>query len=339
MFEETTIKNDGSFIDEGVSPVIDDFEMVPITNDELDKVATAGDTFYDWKDEWTIIDELVFIYQKQFLENATKEDKIEAEKASVKLIDTFYPFFKKYLTLLKTGQINFKNMEQRLFVYLFIDDIKLKSALASKKELDRNVRAAIYQKFNFIKETYGYNDEEDIMVDLHMLFFTLAKRYKKMERSFCCYVYNVFRYEVCRHIEKFTRNPLNIHYRNISYEGLDTWTFNALSQYCLEYAEDLDESMATTESGLPDLSWICGINCSTAFEKLTPFQRKILSKYYLEEYNDGQLAKEFGLHNNTCNIKRHQALDILCKELGFTKKDIVRTRNSSFKKSKNDGKK
>jgi hypothetical protein len=287
------------------------------------------DEIMERQNEWEAIDELVYIYQEQFRKDIeiTESIKRKSEEAAITLINTFYPFLKKYLTVIKTGQINFDNPEQRLFVLLFMDDNNLKSALYSKNKIDRATKASIFYKFNFIKETYGYNDEEEIMTDLQMLFLILAKRYKYANRSFPCYVYNVFRFEVARHIEKFTRNPVNIHYRNLSYEELNETGASTLLKHYTEPV-DFEELIYLNESGIPDTTWVQGINCSNIFSNLSPLERKLLIKYYVERYNDKQIAKEYNLHINTCNIRRHKAVEKLAKTLGVKKSEIPRSRNS-----------
>lgn len=277
----------------------------------------------DRKDEWEFIDNLVADYQAQFSDKSEKT-KQRADKAAIELINKFYPFIKKYLVLIKTGQINFDDHEQRLFVVLFMDSPELKRALYSKNNIDKNIRALIYQKFNFVKETYGQNEEEEITTDLHILFLTLARRYKSMKKSFCCYVLNAFRYEVFRHIQKFTRNPINIPYRNVSYEGV----FDSSNHEILCDDVVSEDDFYTNQMGLPDTTWIQGLSCSDDFSCLTPFERKILVKYYLECYSDKKIAEEFGLHMNTANIDRHKALKKLADHLGIPESEIKRSRNS-----------
>jgi len=281
------------------------------------------------KEEWAEIDELVAIYQKQFTHDDAKT-KADAEAAAAKLIEKFCPLFKKYLGILKNGQINFSNYEQRLFIVLFMDSTTLKRALYKKAPVPKDYKQIIFQKFNFIKETYGHLDEEEILIDLYVLFLNLAKRYKPMARSFCCYVFNTFKYEVYRHIQAFTRNPLNIHYRNISYENctaqnsaiLDIQNYNIEDQICID------------ENGLPDYFWISGYNCAPCFRDMTPLERKIIIKYYLEQKNDRQIAAETGLHINTCNQKRRHAVQLMAESLGVDPSQIRRSRNSGIKNKK-----
>lgn len=147
------------------------------------------DVIYDMfqhSDEWKEIDDLVFKYQEQFKENATEEAKLEARKAGGQLIEKFRPLFKKYVILLRTGQINFKNSEQKQFVGLFINDTYLKRGL-KMKHIHRDVQEQIISKFNFLIEGYGKQEEQEILGDLQTILFTLAKRYKDVGKSFCCY--------------------------------------------------------------------------------------------------------------------------------------------------------
>ena len=281
------------------------------------------------KEEWAEIDDLVSIYQRQFSDDSSQV-KAEAEQAASKLIEKFYPLFKKYLGILKNGQINFNNYEQRLFIVLFMDSTTLKRALYKKAPIPKNYKEIIFQKFNFIRETYGHLDEDEIMIDLYVLFLNLAKRYKPMARSFCCYVFNTFKYEVYRHIQAFTRNPLNIHYRNVSYEDcaaqntalVESQSYNIEDQICID------------KDGLPDYFWISGYNCAPCFRGMTPLERKIIIKYYLEQKNDRQIAAETGLHINTCNQKRRHAVQLMAESLGVDPSQIRRSRNSGMKNKK-----
>lgn len=271
--------------------------------------------------EWTEIENLVLTYQKQFKEGATAKEIDEAKKAVSKLIDRFSPFFKKYVTLLKTGQINWNDMEMKQFVSSFIDDIELKKALGRKKQ-SAIYRNDIHQNFNFIVETYGALDEDEILLDLQSLLLTIARRYEQIGKNFCAYVYNSYRYEVARHIKKFIKNPLNITYKNLQYEDCINGTNDYGIQHSYEdnYYEDL--------TGIPNMSWIQGQNCSDLFSCLSSLDRKILVKYYLEEWKDGQIAENLGMHINTVNQKRRSAAKMIADKLGLDLNSIKRTRKS-----------
>ena len=271
--------------------------------------------------EWTEIENLVLTYQKQFKDGATNADITESKKAAGKLIDRFSPFFKKYVTLLKTGQVNWNDMEMKQFISSFIDDIELKKALGRKKQ-SAVYRNEIYQKFNFIVETYGLLDEDEMLLDLQSLLLVIARRYEQMGKNFCAYVYNSYRYEVARHIKKFIKNPINITYKNLQYEDCINGTneYGIQNSYEDNYYEDL--------TGIPNMSWIQGQNCSDLFSCLSPLDRKILVKYYLEEWKDGQIAENLGMHINTVNQKRRSAAKVIADKLGFELSSIKRTRKS-----------
>lgn len=271
--------------------------------------------------EWTEIEELVLKYQAQFNEDADNITKTEAKESANKLLERFSPFFKKYVTLLKTGQVDWDDMEMKQFISNFIDDIELKKALARKKQ-KAHYRNEIHQKFNFIIETYGELSEEEILLDLQTLLLIIAQRYKQMGKNFCAYVYNSYRYEVARHIKKYIKNPLNISYKNLQYEDCINGTsdFEIQNSYEDNYYEDL--------TGIPNTSWIQGQNCSDIFSCLSPLDRKILVKYYLEEWKDGQIAENLGMHINTVNQKRRSAAKVIAEKLNLDLNSIKRTRKS-----------
>ena len=271
--------------------------------------------------EWTEIEELVLKYQAQFNEDADNIIKTEAKESANKLLERFSPFFKKYVTLLKTGQVDWDDMEMKQFISNFIDDIELKKALARKKQ-KAHYRNEIHQKFNFIIETYGELSEEEILLDLQTLLLIIAQRYKQMGKNFCAYVYNSYRYEVARHIKKYIKNPLNISYKNLQYEDCINGTsdFEIQNSYEDNYYEDL--------TGIPNTSWIQGQNCSDIFSCLSPLDRQILVKYYLEEWKDGQIAENLGMHINTVNQKRRSAAKVIAEKLNLDLNSIKRTRKS-----------
>lgn len=300
--------------------------------DQIRKADTAakagrgvGMDFETRKKEWEQTEALVLTYQKQFAfvaDQSTKERiRSEAQDAADILIQKFYPLFKKYLVLLKSGQIDFDNAEMKSFVLSFIGDAQLKRALCRKRQ-KAEYRHQILKRFNFVKETYGSLSETEIMTDMQIIFLQMAQRYKQMGRNFCAYLYNSFRYEVSRHIKKFTRDPANIHYRNCEYEDYMQSSFEAIIE------DNFEDSLYENTTGIPDLSWISGQNCSELFQALNPIERKLLVKYYLEDYNDRQIAEEFSIHINTCNQKRRQAVLKLAAALGIDEKEIRRNRKN-----------
>ena len=290
-----------------------------------EKLEAEKKAFQERLEEWAEIEELVIAYQSQFEEDpCSYETEVKAHEAMMDLLRRFQPLFRKYILLLKSGQINFKDKEMKLFVYSFLDNDRLKKEI-KKSNIRNDHKREIYDRFNFIKETYGSLDEEEIMLDLQVIFMTVAKRYKQMGRSFCGYLYNSFRYEVYRHIKKFLRNPINIPYRHTQFEDF-------MAQSDEEGFEEVyDDGFYEKNLGIPDMNWIAGETCSTTFETLSPMERKLVIKYYLEDWNDRQISEEFGIHINTVNQKRRSAILKIAEEIGMDISDIKRNRKSGKK--------
>lgn len=290
-----------------------------------------NDDFVEKKSEWDVIDELIETYQRQFKEDMPpgSREKEETDRAASLLLEKFQPVFKKYLTVIKTGQINFKNAEQKQFVACFIDDAKLRKALYSRNPVPPKQAQLIAYKFGFVKETYGTLDEEEILTDLYVIFFILAKRYKRTNRSFCCYLYNAMKYEVFRHIRNFTKNPANIGYKNVSFEEVTMeGEIDIGPGSRAGMAAESDLSM--DEEGELSSMWITGLSCSELFSDLTPLERKILALYYVDKRNDKQIARQFHMHPNTCNMKRKKMVRELAEKIGIPGSEIRRTRNSGI---------
>ena len=294
----------------------------------IEECCPDEDEYIEKKSDWNIIDDLIEVYQRQFKEDILPDskEKEEIDRAANLLLEKFQPVFKKYITLIKTGQINFKNSEQKQFVAFFIDDAKLRKALYSRNPLNSKQSQLITYKFGFVKETYGTLDEEEILTDLYVIFFILARRYKRTNRSFCCYLYNAFKYEMFRHIKSFTNNPANIYYKNISYEEV---TLDGDLQLVNESEKipDIESDLSTDEDGQLTSAWVAGLACSEIFRELTPLERKILEMYYVKNMSARQIADTFHIHTNTCNKRRHEAIKKLADKLGIDPSTAIRTRN------------
>lgn len=274
--------------------------------------------------EWNDIEVAVLTYQNQFIDEPSSFDLEEGKLSANIIINKFSPLLKKYMSLLSSGQIDWNDKEMKLFVSIFIDKPDLKRALARKKQ-KADYRSEIYLKFNFIKEAYGSIDKEDLLLDLQSLLLVMAKRYKQVGRNFCSYIYNCFKFEVARHIKKFLKNPINITYKNLTYEDCinGVTDYNIENSYEDKYYEDI--------TGLPNTSWMTGESCSEIFIDLSPLDRKIIVKYYLEEWKDKQIADLFGMHINTVNQRRRSAAKKIAGKVGIDLNDIKRTRRSGKK--------
>jgi len=267
------------------------------------------------------VETLVMTYQEQFAPDASEEACGKSKAAASELLEKFKLLFKKYVILIKTAHIDWDDAEQKAFVLTFMDEPALKRALRRERATSE-FRTPIYRKFNFVRETYGHLPEQDIVLDLQVIFMTLAKRYKQMGKSFCGYIYRSFKYEVSRHIKNFTANPGNIHYRNTLYQDYMV----VVEEKSIE--TDFDDQFYENNIGIPDTSWISGANCSDLFHVLNSMERRILVKYYVENWNDRQIAEQYQIHINTVNQKRRQAVTKLAAALGISEDEIKRSRKS-----------
>lgn len=273
--------------------------------------------------EWNEIEELVLNYQNYLI----SKDKEQTVNPSFELLERFSPLFKKYLALIKHNQIDFNDMEQKSFVSLFMDD-KILRRMLNRKVTPNSYKSDIYQKSNFIKETYGVNNEEDIMYDLYICFLNVARRYKQIGKNFCAYLYNVYKHEVARFIKAYIKNPLSVPYKNFQYEDFINGSEDAL------IIEEQEGSYYESLTGLPDISWILGETCSNDFLFLTPLQRKIIVKYYLEDWSDRQIAESMGIQTSSINSKRREALILLCQHFDVDPSSLKRMRKSGTIKDK-----
>lgn len=271
--------------------------------------------------EWNQVEELVLIYQKHLNDPV---DSILSKEAADILLQKFSPLFKSYLTVIKYNQIDWNSKEQKIFICQFVGDRNLKKAL-NRKKTSSDFKAKIYNAFNFVSATYGTSLEEDILADLYLCFLILMKRYKQTGKNFCAYVANCYHYEISRYIKKQISNPLVVNYKNYKYEDI----VNGNNDHELDFIHE--DNYYESMTGLPDYTWINGDTCSDIFCDFSPCQRKILIKYYLEDYNDRQISEMFGTNVGNINSKRRSAINELCMLRCVDKSNLPRKRKSGRK--------
>lgn len=292
----------------------------------MKKIDEAIDKEEKRQREWDEVEELIMIYKEQFEEGATSEIKLKSEKAALELLQRFSPLFKKYIRLLKGGTINYSDREMKMFVYLFIDDRDLHKELRKRKQ-NSSDKKSINQKFNFVRQTYGSLQDEEIERDLSVLFLTLARRYKQKGRSFCGYLYNSFKFEVARYIKKYIKDPINISYKISEYkENMN----GEIDENINDFYED---NYYENNLGLPNKEWLTGNACSEMFDNLTNLERSIIVKYYLEEWNDRQISIPLGISISTVNQIRRSATSKIAENLGRNEDDVIRRRKTGIKLS------
>ncbi len=311
-----------------------------LVNEELDFITSEVDDneelsqreVYEQKQiAWQEIEDLVMIYKKRFDDEKVDDEVIAAsERAGEELIARFENLFHKYSSLVRTGNFNWRDRTSKKFVRLFIDDQQLKSALSRTKS-NNQFRRKIHDKFNFVVDTYGALDEEYILSDLHTVFCDLMKRYEPMGRTFCGYINNAFRFYLYRHITSYIKEPMSVKSNVIEFKS-EIVDDETLHEYNREGVITKEEDDTFEHNlGIPDERWITGEECGEAFQGLTPIQRKIIVKYYLENWNDRQISDAYCMHINAVNQLRRRAIRTIAESQGINLEWIRRVRNSGAK--------
>ena len=287
------------------------------------------ENYLERKKEWDAIEQAVLEFQKQFNSDTVSNEQLNKSKlAGNYLIEKFQPLINKYFMLVTTGQIDWNDKEMKSFVCRFITNKDLIKALKRKKQ--RAIyRKEIFKNFNFIKETYGSLNKNEILSDLQTFLLILAKRYKQTGRNFCAYVYNSYKFEVCRHIKRFIANPININYKNIEYQDYINGDIdNKIENVQNDIYNDSDDEVEILNMNILDND---DEDYSEMFKGINELDKRILIKYYLEEWKDKQIADYFGLHINTINQRRRKAAKQIAINTNYDITSIKRTRKSGKK--------
>jgi len=260
-----------------------------------------------WQQDSDDIDEIVFRYQ-------------QGDEASGELLLMRFgchpnqekptSYIGKYYTLLRYGRIDFDNRDIRRFVSLYMEDENMRKQMIPFYQYAPVKREAI-RLMTDLAEQLKIMSDEDLLQDLRMLLLQQAKRYKKQgkKKTFTGYLYNSFRYELKRHLDRLLKDPLSSRKeRKKGYADdrsadedsiiqLDDTIF--IKRPIIEMNEELG------------YGWIQGILCSPLFEDLSVAQRLILKLHYLERMTDGEIAERMGIHINTVFRQRKKAIQLL----------------------------
>ena len=261
------------------------------------------------EEDYLRIDELVTQYQNG--DNSVTEE----------IITTFEPYMIKYIKLFYDGEADMKDKDIRQFMALFVSDAKARKRMKNPvltKTVEREINSITSQ----FMQLFEYIPREDISQELKMILLTMAKRWKKRgpKKYFCGYLYNSYRYEMYRVIQKLMKEPLIYKARvNISHEYYYEDMVD-LTEFELYPEKWYDESTDNEFSQ----DWIDGSNCEEVFAKLTPLQRKVLIEYYINGLNTAEISDMLGIGRNTVSNNRKKAVEIIIKETGIDIKPNTR---------------
>ena len=271
--------------------------------------------------EWNYVEDMIMTYQKQFKEDCSEEDKRKSEEAIVILINKFTPLFNKYMRLLKRNEIEFKDLETRYFMRMFLsrDTLNLLKKCNSYR-IPNAVKQQCKDEFKFVVQTYGVQSDEDVMADLQHAFMRCAYKYRQTGRNFCGYIYNVYRYEVGRIISAFIKNPINIEYRYNEYDEV------VMSEE-EEQSQDIEEQILEMDSDFISQDWYNGDFCSNGFEYLEQEERRVLAMMMLQNMTVREVYKATNIPYKEINKIKARAVEKLYKVKGIPFENLKIERN------------
>lgn len=248
------------------------------------------------------------------------------------LLQSFKTFLNKYCSLIKYGQYSLDHYSIRSFIKLFTekpsDRAKITSYFANhsgRKVADDTVAT--------ITRIFLNASKEDIEQELFIIFFNMCSKYKDKKPSFHHYIKRNFHYYAYRHFEKMSRDPIargHIIYNNFPKNDFDTESQKNFETYDVAIDKSVDfemdqllnevemfynmkmsktptvkqKGLSVYDNSFLNINWINGVTCSEIFKVLTPFERKILVMWYVENKTDTNIADDFGVCRGTINKRR-----------------------------------
>jgi predicted DNA-binding protein YlxM (UPF0122 family) len=263
-----------------------------------------------------------------YIEELVEKYQQGDSESGLTLINAFEPYMKKYSRMIKDGCIDLKDDDSRKFISLFITDYNTRINLI-KHPQSKEARSAAYSAISMLTKVCQSITIEDLKQDFCVILLSLCKRYVKQNdgANFCGYTYNTFRYEIHRRIIDIVKDPLafmsdfNISFDETQYITQDTDTY-------IDNEEISNVPMAIEDDELGN-NWIRGLSCDDMFYNLTPLQRLILKKYYIEGYSDPKIADKLCMHKNTIYRNRMKAEDVIAKYMGKNYIDILRAKRDN----------
>lgn len=268
------------------------------------------------EEDYLQIDELILEYQNG--NNAVTDE----------IINTFEPYMIKYINLFYDGEADMKDKDVRQFMSLFVGDPKARKRMKNPI-LTSTVEKEINTVTGQFMQLFEYVPREDISQELKMILLTMAKRWKKKgpKKYFCGYLYNSYRYEMYRLIQKLMKEPLiykvrtNISIEFSELEMVDTTNFEQFSEKW--YNESTDNEF--------NQEWIDGNSCDDIFAELEPLQRKILIEYYINGLNTKKISQLLGIGQNTISVARKKAVQNIIEKTGIDISSDTRIKKSKLR--------
>jgi len=216
----------------------------------------------------------------------------------------------KYYDLLRYGKMDFSNRDLRRFVSLYVEDKETRQRLVPFYQYGET-RAETMKTVQMLEVRFEVIDDEDLLQDLRLLLLQQAKRYEKKGNkiNFCGYLYNSYRYAL-------------YHYYKWLFEDLGVSSYTSLDEAIDQQQDDeteieiedswffKDKYFEKEENEL-GFNWIHNRTTTFPFNKLSVYERTILSLYYEQKLTDKEIAERTGLHHITIHGHRNRIKDKL----------------------------
>ncbi len=219
-----------------------------------------------------------------------------SSEAGEQLLENFKLFIAKYINICKGSTANTHDVDTALFLALFLKTNE--AGIVRRFKFSNKIGASLCNKglniINHACESIPFEDMYNIFV---MCFLDLAARYRQQKKyvSFSGYIYACYKYAVAREIRSYTKDPI-----------VFSSEFNKYYTDDGEVPKELAEEINYEET---DSLWISGHACSERFSELTPLERSIIYKSYVENKSDRVISEEIGFCRKIVMSYRNKAED------------------------------
>lgn len=243
--------------------------------------------------------------------------------AAEKIIKSFNGFIWKFVSLIVNGRFKVGDYSTRNFISLYVTDSYVRK-YGSNYDYKPTVKEQLEETAKKITSLFAQYSVDEIRNELVCVLLNMAQKYKDNNRpSFHNYVDKCFHFEAFRGLSHLINDPIT----RLSYEEIidnilvdssaEIEFENSLNDMCNRAAlknakipvEDIEVSLFDINS--LNINWINGVTCSEIFQKLTPFERKIILLHYIDNLTDTEIAEQFGVCRATINRRRLIAKDKL----------------------------
>ncbi|WP_231115063.1 RNA polymerase sigma factor [Neomoorella thermoacetica] len=203
------------------------------------------------------------------------------------LIEIFKPLIYKYINILKYQRINFDDAKSRQFISLFVSDSYTRNCL-KRKNPSLDAKKHVYDLLSMLNHALYCYESDDLFNEAVVVLLTMARNYKQQGKSFLGYINKSFPFAFYRAIIQLVRDP-SVFSRNynLSLETIDDNTSQMLKLSENPY-DRINE----------DFSFIKG-QTDSPFALLTPLDRLILIKRYVDGLTIKEIAVELGYATST----------------------------------------